>query len=307
VAVTFDLAGHAAEAQDALGRPWCAVKNLMRFPPPTLYKYRPVTNYALDALHANQCWFATREMLNDPYDCSVRLPKAVTVGEARQLRSIVADRSYAPTGTSRTELLDAIETSTDPFQRLGFMAEYAGDHELLEQLRAPAGRAHDVLLLASLLALREFFDAITVFCASESPDNKVMWGNYADRYKGFCIGYRVVPTHPLARRLKPVNYTADARPVNLAVSLLDPVVLRDSLVYNKPLEWQYEREWRVTFPGEAALREGPLEMTEIIFGAAMQPHEREIVAAAATTRAAPRFRQIRLAYKSGYDLEITDC
>jgi len=272
--------------------------------PNLLYKYRSVNDKTLEALRQGKSWFSNRYQLNDPYDCFVRMPKAITVGDMRRLHQLVTGRRYVPSAKSRQQILSAIEASRDPFDRLGLIAEYAQDQQLVDALSMPSP-AVDAIWFGSYLALGEFFDAVTVLCLTEAPDNKVMWGNYADSYRGFCIGYTLELSHPLATRLRPVEYVSDASPVDLRAAIIDPVGTRDALVYKKPVDWQYEREWRVTVAGEPALIGPPLRMIEIIFGSSMQQQERELVANAVGT-AAVRFRQLRLAYKRGYDLAVTD-
>lgn len=271
-----------------------------------LYKYRAVNDLTLDALAKDKCWFANRYQLNDPYDCYVRLPKAITVGEVRRVVTIAVGRSYIPTGKSPAELLQAIETSTDAFRRLGLIAEYAEDVDLLKLLKDPSSvpGAADLLWLGSYSAVGRFFDATTVFCLSESSTNKVMWGNYADSYRGFCIGYRVRAGHPLAQRLQQVKYTTDWVPVDFGAAVVDPVATRDRAVYSKPSDWSYEKEWRITVAGDPALREAPLELAEVIFGSSMQQRERDVVRQT-VAKSGITFRQLRLAPKRGYELTIS--
>jgi hypothetical protein len=277
---------------------------------PPLYKYRNLSERerTLAALRDGKSWFAGRHQVNDLYDCEVRLPKAITKGDVRRILRLVAGRSYSPTGLPPEGLLAAIESSRDPFERLGLIAEYAHDGDLLNVLADASAVPHavDILWFASYGAVGRFFAATTVLCLSESPLNQVMWGMYADSYRGFCIGYRLRPEHPLAARLHPVTYTTQAGPINFGSAVQNPNATRDALVYRKPIAWSHEREWRVTVAGEPALREPPLQIAEIIFGAAMQPQERQLIASAVEGRNV-KFRELRLAYKSGYDLSLADC
>lgn len=272
-----------------------------------LYKYRAVNDYTIDALRQDKCWFSSRYQLNDPYDCFVRLPKAITIGEIKTVLRIVAGRSYTPTGKSPSELLEMIETGRDPLQRLGLIAEYVGDHQLLQILRDHSSVPHaaDLLWFAAYSAIGRYFDTTTVLCLTESATNQLMWGNCADSHRGFCVGYRVRRDHPLFPRLRPVEYTTHGGPVDFGLAVTDPVGTRDALVYRKPVDWAYEKEWRITVAGEPVLRDAPLEMVEIICGSAMQQCERKILEEAVAGSNVV-FRQLRLAYRTGYDLMVSD-
>jgi hypothetical protein len=278
--------------------------------PTKLYKYRAVNKKTLDALRQDMCWFSNRAKLNDPYDCSVRLPKAIRADEVRRVLKIAMGRFYSPTGKSRSDLLASIETSADSFERLGLMAEYAENGDLLNVLRDPSSVQHasDLLWFGSYSVVARFFAATTVLCLSESPDNQVMWSDYAEGHHGFCIGYRIRSAHPLATRLRRVAYSANAAPVDFGLAVEDPVATRDAHVCCKSLDWAFQKEWRVTVAGEPSLRDAPLEMVEIIFGSSMLPRERkEVEDTLSSVGASVTFREVRTAYKRGYDLTIVDC
>lgn len=273
-----------------------------------LYKYRAVNDYSLKALRKGQCWFASRYTLNDVYDAHVRLPKAISDAALRELLLIVHGRSYSPSGQTAIALLQAIETASDSFLRLGLMAEYAEDRQLLEVLCSSVRNryARDILWFGVYGALSKFFDATAILCLSESPLSQTMWAYYADSHRGFCIGYRPLVDHPLYARLRPVTYSNDMKPVDFASASRDPVAVRDQIVCRKSVEYANEKEWRVTVTGPPALLNPPLEIAEIIFGAAMQSKERTLVADVATPYN-PRFREVRPAYKDGYDFRLADC
>lgn len=276
--------------------------------PDVLYKYRPNKDYALKALAQNQSWFSNREKLNDPYDTVIRIAKGITVEDVRRLAVIVMGKTYARSGAPPLDILARIEASTDPLERIGLMAEYAEDAELLELLRDPQGlrKSTEIMTLAVLLAVQRFFRTTTILSLSASATNKVLWGDYASSYAGFCAGYEINGAHSLSSRLRPVMYTDDSQPIPLGDAFSDPIAIRDKVIYTKALEWQHQREWRVTTVGEQGLRDAPLQLCEIIFGSSMQPAARDRVHAAIHDPHV-RFRELRLAFKRGFELTIVDC
>jgi hypothetical protein len=273
-----------------------------------LYRYRPFTpelaEREIDALQRDGCWFAHRMALNDIYDSEIRLPKAITNGEIRRIHELMRTRSYVPSGSAQADLLDAIEKSADPLTRLGLMTEYSENPEFLQALR---DRTLDVgfTVVGVKHSLKKYFNAITVLCLSETATNKVLWSHYASSYRGFCIGYETKPDHPLANRLRPVHYLTHRAPVDLAEAVYNTIELRDSLIYTKHVDYQHETEWRVTVMGQPGFRSAPLRMKQVIFGAAMQPAEKERLRAAVRDRNV-WFGDARPAFRAGFQLEIAD-
>lgn len=98
---------------------------------------------------------------------------------------------------------------------------------------------------------------ITVFCMSDSFDNHLLWGYYADGYRGICIEYDLPNqfpfcfenlSYPFFPVCKPVRYVRDMplmedKPPYI-LSLREKKILLENYIFTKNAEWSHEKEWR---------------------------------------------------------------
>lgn len=98
---------------------------------------------------------------------------------------------------------------------------------------------------------------ITVFCMSDSFKNHLLWGYYADGYRGICIEYDLPNrfpfcfenlSYPFFPVCKPIRYVTDMpffenRPPHM-LTLREKQALLDSYIFTKNAEWSHEKEWR---------------------------------------------------------------
>lgn len=84
-----------------------------------------------------------------------------------------------------------------------------------------------------------------VLSLTTSPNNLLMWAHYADRHRGFIVGFNeplLLSAMPLDTQVGAVQYTEN-RPV-LSYSTLHST----SVLFRKSPEWTYEQEWRIVRP-----------------------------------------------------------
>ncbi len=99
-----------------------------------LFKYRPINKYLLDSLVKSQLHFALPADLNDPYDCQVDLPKAITRAarlanktQAAKLRRLSKDRKVL--GTIKRLLRDtAVCSFSSSLLNPVLWSHYAEEH-----------------------------------------------------------------------------------------------------------------------------------------------------------------------------------
>jgi len=72
-----------------------------------------------------------------------------------------------------------------------------------------------------------------------------MWAFYADNHRGLCLCFNT--EHEFFQSAKPVLYTHS--PVDVE-HLVDSQAEVDHMAYCKSLAWQFQKEWRIVFPGE---------------------------------------------------------
>lgn len=87
---------------------------------------------------------------------------------------------------------------------------------------------------------REFLQYYALSCFSEDPQNILMWGHYADKYKGCVIGFdstQFSKWHKVDYQPKRVSM--------LDFSDEDGKKSYEATKTTKAEEWHYEREWRL--------------------------------------------------------------
>lgn len=102
-----------------------------------------------------------------------------------------------------------------------------------------------------------------IYCTSKSCHNNVMWGNYADEHKGFCIGYNprllIAQTNaafadsikytdsPLLDDVDDLEYGGIISPSELHDVNCQPYTIPNivKLQFRKEKSWQYEEEFRL--------------------------------------------------------------
>jgi hypothetical protein len=112
-----------------------------------------------------------------------------------------------------------------------------------------------------LFALRNGFG---VFSLSEAPDNPLMWGHYADNFRGLCIGFDAVHWFFSNDQNIYGSYRGDKFQRDVAIVERDTYDIVQPVFYStmrpqfdmfnayflnafliKSTEWMYEKEWRM--------------------------------------------------------------
>lgn len=106
----------------------------------------------------------------------------------------------------------------DPFEFLGVNLS---DREFRKALRATKA---------------ELSKSKGLLCFSKTWKNPVLWGHYADKHRGICLGFELPRTV-----LKKVSYVDSRLP---RPDMLDEVFMK-RLLFTKFSHWQYEQEYRV--------------------------------------------------------------
>ena len=146
--------------------------------PRYLYRYRAVSEKAIDALEQNRMSFSHANYYDDPFDTLLHIDFTRIRDEGRktlsseQIKQQIRSLSSAGTIDSKiTECMLALLESTD--------------HEKI--IDAVIG--HLKQNIQSLLK-----DKLCTACFTESGDNETMWLKYADQYRGFCLVYDLQDT-----------------------------------------------------------------------------------------------------------------
>lgn len=84
-----------------------------------------------------------------------------------------------------------------------------------------------------------------VLCFSSDWASELMWAFYADNHKGLCLCFET--NHDFFKPAKPVLYTHLPTDV---MHLGSGTRTADQLAFCKSLAWQFQKEWRILFPGD---------------------------------------------------------
>jgi hypothetical protein len=123
----------------------------------TLFRYRPINKYTIEALVKNELWVARPDSFNDPYDTS-----------------FVVDTK---------KLIDHLLSKVD----YDILQEYKKLRKLKTNSRRKIAESWIREIYSS--NLENFKRIFLVGCFSEKIDNEVMWAHYADNATGFAIEY----------------------------------------------------------------------------------------------------------------------
>ena len=153
-----------------------------------------------------------------------------------------------------------------------------------------------------------------ISCFSEARDNDLMWGHYADKHEGICLGFRWPAIHSCLiktglesgiRVMKKVVYSDDFPMWGIAA----PDAHKLDLLATKASRWAYEREWRIFAPDLAGQFQ-PLSkdaLGYVIFGVKTSEENKDrIFNASYGTGYDPNFRQAKMV-PNKYELEIVPC
>jgi hypothetical protein len=119
----------------------------------------------------------------------------------------------------------------------------------------------------------KYFQGIGVLCLSACNDSILMWSHYADKHRGFCIGFK----NNLGfsnDRLNKVVYSLSRKNdlfyqgvSRLCLSEAEKQKkLLDDFVFTKFDGWSYEQEWRITGHKSAFVTYPEDSIDRIIFG-----------------------------------------
>lgn len=193
-----------------------------------LYKYRCWNNpLHKRALTHNELYFASPADINDPFDFKISIDYSL-------LNTIEKRERYVD-----KLILDAHSILVERGINIALKKK-----ELLWRLENDRDQMQDEYNTTDFQWTDERFGVISF---SERWDSILMWAHYSDNHKGFCIGYN-------REKLRSSNLFGSAGPVAYKdyypqVNPLDSDPKSELLIktHTKASDWQYEKEFRLTF------------------------------------------------------------
>jgi len=181
--------------------------------PNKFYKYMSINENAMDALNNEYVWCGKASKLNDPFECRLN----VSEEEVKKFNS----RNH-PNNTILIESLPYVK------KRMVEKELKREEQKIFEMAKGEFDKKKEEVVLTS-------------FC--EINDNPLMWGHYADGYKGICVEYLLKDIEELTNTFYPVIYSETMH--GLSDMLPDRYYGLIKQMLTKSLDWSYEKEWRI--------------------------------------------------------------
>lgn len=231
--------------------------------PKSIFKYRSISEHSLDNLKNDTVWISSVDKFDDPYDCFFALfangfnstywsmisnkIKSKLIEQCKQKNHFLSqsDIEKINEAKSNKELI-RIALSIDkkiPSEK----------HE--EMINALESAATDVSEKYQTGRLRSIIQKNMGVCSfSETNLSLIMWRNYGDNHKGFCVEYDLtsIEKYPiLSNCIFPVIYTHDLFDVTPYYDV-DETKFNNLIgivtAMHKSEEWDHEKEWRIILP-----------------------------------------------------------
>jgi len=249
-------------------------------PPPILYKYQSFNReYLKPVLEDSRVWFGRPLLFNDPFDCFPILDMRHTAAQVREMRNKVVRRRMP--GSSRAQRRRAYQ-------------------DLVKVGRA---RFTDE---DGKTSWRGALETLRVLSLTQLPNHLLMWGHYADRHRGICLGFST--EHAPFASARKVDYKEE-RPVFRAFERGREALhqMLGTALSTKAPHWEYEQEWRViSLEALSPGRFEPAALKEVIVGAQTTSEDFEWLLTTVRGRNPPvQLKRSRLSAKR-YELELID-
>lgn len=268
--------------------------------PRRLYKYRAFSNRTLDALIADQIFFADPGTFNDPLDTKPTLDTDIDADAlATILARLVEQRVRAEmNAAAKTIRYSGPKTMSHIAAHSRRRAE-----QVVAEIRYHATNPeYDIEDPARFLFGQYVEDELLrrygkgIVSLAERANCPLMWSHYGDQHKGVCIGYSI-PARA-GGDLHKISYGGSRLIAASAVAAMldgDEEARRkvdDAVLTKKAIDWRYEREWRLI--GPRGPQDSPLEMEEVVFGMRCSHTVKFAIVKALAGRSRPvRFYEIR--------------
>lgn len=118
-----------------------------------------------------------------------------------------------------------IRDLNDPFEINGIEINSLADAEALQTIK---DKTHEKL---------------GIICFSSDYSNPLMWGHYADKHAGICLGFDINDELLNNGYLIKVNYETEKARIELSEDNIN--LIQKVLIENKYKDWKYENEYRL--------------------------------------------------------------
>lgn len=182
-------------------------------PPPTLFKYYPLSEYSVDALLHNYVYASHPNQLNDYFDCC---PQMIVYDNPEIIRNQLTDIGYDCSQYTDDELI-----KNDDIQR-----------------EVRKGLWHTM------------YSKIGIVSFTKDPWNLLMWSHYSQN-QGICVEFDYLKFPFDYYGPFPVNYQPSIQEIHLRnTDFRVAVAMQFNIKHER---WKYENEWRIIAVAKAGL------------------------------------------------------
>jgi len=123
---------------------------------------------------------------------------------------------------------------------------------------------------------KKWVEEMGVYCLCKKNDNRLMWGHYADGFRGFCLQY-TFDDDKLDELVRVKYPKCNRRPTRDWPE--DQLAFIKEAARYKAKDWRYEKEYRLVFQsgGRYYARPAEAEITGIIFGTLCEPEDKKTI------------------------------
>jgi len=191
--------------------------------PDILFKYRDYSNkFNRKTLFEFEVFLSSTSMFNDPYEGTIPF-------------------TYEPSDLTDTNIflkLREIAQKTHPEWTETQIHEYCYEGQKKELLKDEAHIERE-----NEKNIEEIDKLFGILSLSRNPLNYLMWSHYANKHKGFCIGFdKFILFELIGGSLGPVVYSETLPKLRL---FEDIVEFQSKQLGTKSKDWDYEEEYRV--------------------------------------------------------------
>jgi hypothetical protein len=190
----------------------------MTLVPPTIFKYEPSSDQAIQNLKNQSLYFNSPLAFNDPFDCA--LSPLIKEPSEIEVNANIAKMTLMPT-TSRSQRRAILSLSPS-----------TAKERMIDDAKALVTNQ-----------CQNFNKTTGVTCFSEHYDNILMWSHYGEQHRGFCLAFDT-SYEPLTK-LRRVHYSDTIPSIDMMDFMIDdnfePLF---KLFCTKSIHWKYEGEWR---------------------------------------------------------------
>ena len=219
-----------------------------KFIPPSLYKIRNCSEYALENLANQTLYLSNANSFNDPYDTAFW-------GNYDSLLTDDLCKNIDP--NEKNTILKSPNPLKAAYEKIIKVsaAEPESGYENFINKAIAINREYQTEQL--LLLVNHLKECYKICSLSARIDSVVMWSHYGQNHTGFAMEYdfsSLQSEHIIKLMLWPVAYTSelfDITPILTAQrnkSVNFNCLFGISAALQKAQEWQYEHEWRLVHP-----------------------------------------------------------